>query len=317
MSFELAAAAREPMAWAWVLLSLGSLATVVSCGNSNGSTTTGSALASGGASTSGLTVTTVGGSPPTSGVVGSGSDSDSVTSVGGSSGVGGASVAEESVSTTGAAVGGAGGGVTSLTTCSFSDDYTVRSQDELDRVAATGCEVVEGTLVLRGSSIVDLSGLATIREIESLSIVLTGLADLDGLGTLTAADTLTITNNEQLSVLELDSLKAVAGRFEIAESAGVIQLPSLESVGEFAIVSNPGLTSVQMDALKSVESFWIQGNESLMTLHDLPSLSYLGDVVSIDGNPMLPQCEVDAILARVGATCLSCSGANNPNGVCN
>jgi hypothetical protein len=171
--------------------------------------------------------------------------------------------------------------------------------------------------VFRSLSILDLSGLETIREVESLGIVQTGLEDLQGLDGLTTVTDFTISNNEQLSSLELPALETVLGRFQIEVNSGVIEFPSLESVGEFAIVANPGVTSVRMDALQSVGSFWVQANQTLTTLHDLPALSALGSVVSIDSNPTLPQCEVDAILARAMVNCFSCAGSNDEAAVCN
>jgi hypothetical protein len=133
---------------------------------------------------------------------------------------------------------------------------------------------------------------------------------------LTTVTRLTIANNQHLSSLELPALKTVSERFQIEVNSGAIQLPSLESVKEFAIVGNPSVTSVRMDALVSVESFWVQANQNLTTLHDLPSLAVLGSVVSIDGNPTLPQCEVDAILARAMVDCFSCAGNNDETAVC-
>ena len=62
-----------------------------------------------------------------------------------------------------------------------------------------------------------------------------------------------------------------------------------------------------MDALTSIEGLWVQGNEQLLTLHGLPSLVDAGSAFYIDGNPRLPQCEVDAIVERAGAFCYPCA----------
>ncbi len=225
----------------------------------------------------------------------------------------------------GSTVAGAGGSGVSAGTagtgsgrvCTVSGDGVLQFPTDVDLLAEQGCSVIEGALVFRGPSILDLHGLETIREVESLGIIQTALVNLQGLDGLTTVTDLTISNNEQSSSLELPALKTVLGRFQIDANSGVIGFPSLQSVNEFAIVANPGVTSVRMDALASVQSFWVQANQTLTTLNDLPSLSALVSVVSIDSNPTLPQCEVDAILARAMVNCASCASSNDATGVCN
>jgi hypothetical protein len=57
----------------------------------------------------------------------------------------------------------------------------------------------------------------------------------------------------------------------------------------------------------------ISGNPALTTVGELPSLSVIDSLI-IAGNTSLPQCEVDAIEARVNA-CTACE-SNDDNASC-
>lgn len=184
-----------------------------------------------------------------------------------------------------------------LRICAFTEEYSMMTADDVARLAALKCQIVQGSLRVSGNEIDTLDGLATIREVTG---------------------SFSVQTNDQPQI-ELSALRAVGEDllFLGLTSAESIQLPSLESVGgRLTITENPSLTSVQLDSLESVtEQLVIGGNDNLLTLNELPSLENLGGFL-VTANPKLPQCEVDAIAERVGVDCYPCSG-NDTAAICN
>lgn len=159
--------------------------------------------------------------------------------------------------------------------------YAIDTAEDAAQLAALSCDVIDGSLRLGGGEIDSLSGLATIREVTgSLQVIATG----------------------NLTSIELPVLKVIDGTnipaglepllFLSLPDVVSIRLPLLQTVGGNVNISlNPSLMSIEMDSLESV------------------------DTLQIGNNPMLPQCEVDAIVERVGASCSVCVG-NDEAAVC-
>jgi hypothetical protein len=61
-------------------------------------------------------------------------------------------------------------------------------------------------------------------------------------------------------------------------------------------------------------NFEIRDNATLARIDGMTSLTTVGGTLDIANNPMLPQCEADAMAAQVGNPC-SCS-ANDGTGGC-
>ncbi len=104
----------------------------------------------------------------------------------------------------------------------------------------------------------------------------------------------------------------------LVESDDEISLADLATVDITQSVTLRGTTLTTLDGLQAVdklESLIIEDNASLT---DLSALGLAGGAseMTIRNNAALPQCEVDALLARSGSTCLDCSG-NTGAGDCN
>ncbi len=109
----------------------------------------------------------------------------------------------------------------------------------------------------------------------------------------------------------------MAPRLRATPDSISIRLPALRTVNQLSVYGCPGVTEVDLDALETVGySIAFVGNENLATVHGLPSLMSV-QYASFSSNPMLPQCEVDAILERLGLSCgLLCQG-NDEQATCN
>ncbi len=180
--------------------------------------------------------------------------------------------------------------------------YAIRSAEDLARLAQLSCHVIEGSLRIEGNGVEDLSGLASIREISGSLQVL----------------------GSNLTSIELPALKVVGGTNMLLGTEAVtfialpavtdVELPSLESVGGAVNISvDPQLASIDLGSLETVETLQISNNDELARLNTSPTLQ--PGSLWISENPKLPQCEVDAIAERTGASCV-CSG-NDATATCN
>jgi len=211
-----------------------------------------------------------------------------------------------------------------------------------------GLEEIGGSLVVRSSNLLNLSGLESLRSIGSDitadAVVLSAnprLADVTALGELTSlVANLNVSSNPELTSLAgLDRLRetndvTILGNELLAEIDGLTELqqatsitvasnaslgsasfPNLVGVGSFSITSHPVLASVGLPLLESAENLTISGNQTLSTVGTLEALGDVG-VLVISSNPMLPQCVVDALDARLMACDMSCDG-NDVSATCN
>lgn len=208
--------------------------------------------------------------------------------------------------------------------CSFTATYSITTAADVAQLAALQCNVVEGALQIGGAKIDSLAGLESIHEITGNLEMGGSLPDLGGLkGLEKVGGTLRVDSVVNLNSFELPILKSVGAQvYFVADGAlrvkslETIRLPALERVGtgpndELTIVQWADLTHVYMDALKSVTGILnVDYNDELLTLNGLPSLTSARGL-SVLLNPKLPQCEMDAIGARIGHPCSSSSCTGN------
>ena len=131
-----------------------------------------------------------------------------------------------------------------------STNYYLNSQAEVDALGATGCDRIEGDLViLQSSGITNLDGIANITSVEGgVEIVNSALTNIDGLSNLTSVGSLAVTENDVLTNL-----------------GGLASLTSVDEV--LFIKYNPALTS--LDGLSSLTriggALEISNNDALTT----------------------------------------------------
>jgi hypothetical protein len=130
------------------------------------------------------------------------------------------------------------------------------------------------------------SALVVASNPALLSVSLTNL--------LGVGEAVSITSNSMLETIDLQALVTVDGSLTVAD--------------------NFELLTIDLASLQSVPVLNVSGNPELTSLGTLQSLTDVGQM-TIAGNASLPQCEVDAIEARLGA-CTACSN-NDEQASCN
>lgn len=207
-----------------------------------------------------------------------------------------------------------------IRTCAFTQTYTIQTNDDVARLAALGCTIIDGSLDAHGG-FNTLAGLETIREIKGSFHMIQShqLSDLSGFAGLeTVMQDFTVEQSRGLTSAQLPALTTVGAHFSLNTLLGVekINLSALKTVGgALDIVACSLVPSLKLDKLESVGGqFHIALNDGLTSLNGLPALGSV-DGLRISNNPKLPQCEVDAVATRLGVGCSSCTG-NDTKAIC-
>ena len=142
------------------------------------------------------------------------------------------------------------------------------------------------------------------------------LTSISGLGGLVTGSGITVTGNAALTTFEAFAELEDVQNLTLAANLLLesVELPALTDAASINVTTNDALESIGLPALTTAGGITIASN---MALTDLGTLEALTDVDSllIAGNPMLPQCFVDALDARLQA-CTACQG-NDATAVCN
>jgi hypothetical protein len=149
---------------------------------------------------------------------------------------------------------------------------------------------LQGIEALTGVTLASNLGLRSVRLPELVEIA----------GPLLLAD------NDGLSTLELPKLKTV-GQAQLTsdDALEMLELPALTEAATWLVAGNAVLESISLDALSSIDSMTITGNASLRSIGSLGALMRIDSLI-VAQNPRLPQCQVDAIDARLMA-CSPCT----------
>ena len=181
-------------------------------------------------------------------------------------------------------------------------DFSVRSQEDLDLLAARGGGSfgITGDLTVEDSPFTTLEALENLTSIGgNLSIGSFGAGNAD-LTSLTGLDNLTriggylsIFGNTSLTSLEgLEGVIGIGGSLFIRNTS-LTSLAGLENVsgigGKVNVVNNDALTSLGgLDNLASIGGFLsIVGNDSLTSLTGLGNLTGFGGDLVVHDNPAL------------------------------
>jgi len=182
-----------------------------------------------------------------------------------------------------------------------------------------GLETMDGvgSMVISGNEA--LSSVAGLTNAHVNSIVVSNnavLENVDGLGYLQGANSVTIVNSPALTEVRLPLLEECSACIFSANPALVtLVLNDLMWAGDLSIAAHGALTTVSLPHLYDVaRSFTVADNAVLSNIGTLDDLETVGSL-SIQGNPALPQCFVDALDARLMACNTSCTG-NDPTATC-
>ncbi len=202
-------------------------------------------------------------------------------------------------------------------------------------------ETLQGIVLSDSPSIVDFTGLETVAAIsivarnnaslksvlglENAATVHLQVADCPAFDDLTALSSvdeigMAVLNNTGLTDLAGLESTSTLERLQLWKNSKLVDLGALSNLEDITsniqIIENPVLTSLSgLEALRTVPSVTIYGNPELTTLA-LESLENPSSSLEITGNPKLPQCEVDALVTRMGATCSFYCDDNDSDGVC-
>lgn len=150
----------------------------------------------------------------------------------------------------------------------------VRSQEDVAAVSA--CRAIDGDLRITGSAVSDLRGLENLASVRYLVVAGTSLRDLSGLAGLRDVSGITVAANPRLETLlglegihRLDGL-VVAGNDSLVSLAG---LDSLERADELTISANPRLASLAaLASLSHVVELDVSTEGAAFTASDVDSL---------------------------------------------
>jgi hypothetical protein len=194
-------------------------------------------------------------------------------------------------------------------------DITLSSQTEVD---AFNCNVVTGNLIISGSDITNLDGLASIRFIDgSLTISNnSSLTNLDGLSSLKtivgewswyfAIGGLSISDNDVLT--NLDGLSSLVNSvipipIDITNNQALTNIDGLSSItktGNIYIENNKALTNIDgLSSITSVGNIHIRNNNLLENINGLSSLNEI-PFIAISNNNSLPNLDGLSSLKAIG-----------------
>jgi hypothetical protein len=158
-------------------------------------------------------------------------------------------------------------------------------------------------LELHGNAaLTSLEGLPRVRSLEWLSVVATSVTSLAVFSALEQSGAIVIERNPDLVTLGLDVLEEV-GTMAVSENGALerVGLRALRTSEYLGVNGNAVLSDLDLSALETVSrQLTINGNPVLATLGDLSTLKSV-ELIEISYNAALPQCEVDALDARLQA----------------
>jgi hypothetical protein len=192
-----------------------------------------------------------------------------------------------------------------------------------DLTALSGLTFVTGDLEIESNkTLSSLEGLHNITRAGEVSISgNAALTSLQGLRGLTAVDGFTLSQNAVLPSFEGMSALEYFGPngLSVTNNAALLDFSGLKIryVGaDFTVVGNDSLTSLK--GLENVTLLaWtvnISRNAKLASISALSAVTEIRSTITIGDNPMLPRCQIDALLAPLGNTC-TCTG-NDDAAIC-
>jgi hypothetical protein len=128
-------------------------------------------------------------------------------------------------------------------------------------------DVTYGRISLANDALVDITGLAGLRSLHSLSIEAPQLVRVPDFSELTTLTSLSLRNTPLLTALPSFPRITTMDEVEIYNNASLVSLTglaSLESVRSFSVVSNPALAELDLGNLREATAeLWILNNGSL------------------------------------------------------
>lgn len=182
--------------------------------------------------------------------------------------------------------------------------------------------------IAQNASLRDLDGLAALRHVDG-SLWISGNSDLDPLelpNLVAIGGDLELGSHAVLEHVSLPNLEAVGGNVWIGEGGtfrptidplAEVDLPLLTTVyGHLSLVGNDHLPKLAFPRLTSVGALEIVQNPRFESLAGLGALTTVGGGVVVEDNPVLPQCEVCALIDQLVGFAGSVESSGNQPDTC-
>jgi len=145
---------------------------------------------------------------------------------------------------------------------------------------------------------VGLQDLPALTSLELPALRFAGFLMVDNAAALASLDLPALTDAWYVTV-RFTPPATGGGAPPAAQALAAIALPALASVsGALTVSGTARVEALALPALASVGMLAIDGNAALGAL-SLPSLGSVSEALSITENPLLPQCQADAVVARL------------------
>jgi hypothetical protein len=194
--------------------------------------------------------------------------------------------------------------------------HFVLTQFYADLTGFHGLTEIPGQLHIHGSVVFSSFHGLNVKHIGKLTIESAYISNLVGLSELRTVGDVELLGARSLATFEgLEALESVERL--VADTPDLETLEALQNADITEALTLRGSSLVNLDGLQGVDSLTSLTIENNPSLTDLSALVLPGGAthVIVRNNPLLPACEVEALLTRSGSTCEDCSG-NDGAGTC-
>lgn len=193
---------------------------------------------------------------------------------------------------------------------------TLRTNDDVQALAALECDILESRLTIEGSEVSTLAGLETIRIIEGDLFVVeaTELSDLTGLsGLQLVTQHLSIQSTELSNLAGLQSLTGIGAGLEIYRNWGLVDISALRGLtGEaltLYITGNPLLPTLEgLEGIISTKNCTIAANDKLVDIQGLDNLQTIDGSLVLATNPELLSLNLPSLRQIAGSLAMTGQG---------
>jgi hypothetical protein len=218
-------------------------------------------------------------------------------------------------------------------------DYPIQDEDSI--AAIVDCTTITGNLIVSNTTLTSLSLPNLIQVDGFFNCQVNGALTSVSLPALTTIGHVAFTGNEQLTSLNLPNLATANGMTLFVDKLTSLSLPKLVSILnelDFEVLGNTPLTSLSLPELATVTDFTVRGTllltdlalpklatvdgfrvdeNAALTSLTAPALATVQTNFRVVANPMLPTCQVQALLQQLtnfsGMTYID---GNNDAGIC-
>ncbi len=213
---------------------------------------------------------------------------------------------------------GCGGGGAPPGPCTLPGSVTITSAADWGALVASGCEAIEGSLVIQFTQVGDLPEAPALRTIGG-SLTVWGNVALTSLR-LPALETVgwcpTIESNPALTTVELPAFRTcerLSLMINFNDALGALALPALTALPSGLLIQdNAALASVRLPALRTAGSFFSVSGSDVLTTLEVPELASVPHNFFVGAVPALTTLAAPK-LTRVRSFTITSTGVVAPS----